>query len=313
VDQPLVSVICLCYNHQKYVARSVQSILEQQYRNIEIILVDDASTDQSAEIVQKLGRQHNIRTICFPENQGNCKAFNTAYSLTSGQFVIDLAADDVLLPNRVGRGVEALQARGSDYGINFCDVKLVGVSGEGRGTHFKRDKDGQLLETVLDGDLYKVLIERYYLCPPSILVRRAVMEHLGGYDESLSYEDFDFWVRSSRTFKYCFTDEILVEKRVLAKSHSATGRQRKNVHCLSTAKVCEKALALNSSPEEDEALLKRISYELRWAFITENWEAANRLIATKAKISHNRLRLMIEKGVAKLKPPWYGFWKLFLR
>jgi glycosyltransferase involved in cell wall biosynthesis len=308
-----VSVICLCYNHEKYIERAVESVLYQSYRNIELIIVDDASTDGAKEKVKNLGLKHNLRTILLPENQGNCKAFNIGFALTKGQFIIDLAADDVLLPERIKIGVASLEKKDEVYGVNFCDIELINEKGQSLGTHFERDAGGKLVQPVAEGDMYSLLLEKYYISTPTMLMRREVLEKLGGYDENLSYEDFDFWIRSSRHYKYCFTDEVLMQKQVLSNSHSARQYLRKNPHCLSTARVCEKALKLNKSTEENIALSKRVNYELKWALITENWEAAKIFIKIKQQVPHDPFRLILERMITGIKPSWYSFWRLFIK
>jgi glycosyltransferase involved in cell wall biosynthesis len=278
-----------------------------------LIIVDDASTDGAGEKVKKLGEKHNLRTIQLPKNQGNCKAFNTGFSLSKGQFIIDLAADDMLLPERIKLGVESLEEKGEAYGVNFCDIELINEKGKSLGTHFKRGANGNLNQPVDEGDMYRILLEKYYISTPTMMMRREVLEKLGGYDENLSYEDFDFWIRSSRDYKYCYTDEVLMQKRVLSTSHSSKQYQRKNSHCLSTALVCEKALKLNKSPEENLALGKRINYELKWALITENWEAARLFIKIKKQIPHDFFRMLLERIAIRIQPSWYAFWRIFMK
>jgi len=312
VNQPLVSVICLCFNHKKFIERAVKSVLEQTYENIELIIVDDASKDGSSETISSLSKQLGIKAILNPTNLGNCKSFNLAFKVSKGDYIIDLAADDVLFPGRVQTGVEVLEQKGKNFGVHFCDIELIDEQGKTLGTHFKRNPFGQLIETVTDGDIYKTLLEKYYISTPTMMIRREVLEKLGGYDESLSYEDFDFWVRSSRDFQYCFTNQVQMQKQIISHSHSTTQYQRKNPHCLSTAKVCKKALNLNTSPEENMALLIRVNYELKWALITENWEAAQLFIKIKDQLPGHSLRFTFEKSIATLRPRWYGLWKPFI-
>jgi hypothetical protein len=161
--------------------------------------------------------------------------------------------------------------------------------------------------------LYALLLEKYYISTPTMMMRREVLEKIGGYDENLSYEDFDFWLRSARDYKYCFTNQVLLQKWVISGSHSAKQYQRKNPHCLSTAVVCQKALKLNKSPHENEALLKRINYELKWALFTENWQAAEEFIKTKRQIPHKTFRRRVESIILKIKPAWHWFWKIFVK
>ncbi len=90
-----------------------------------------------------------------------------------------------------------------------------------------------------------------------MMSRRAVYEALGGYDESLSYEDFDFWVRSARAYRYFFLDEVLTLKRRVAGSHSTQFYNRRhNPHLASTLEVCRKAYQLNRTPVAHPALAR---------------------------------------------------------
>ena len=167
----------------------------------------------TAEISSKaLSNQHAFKTILTDANLGNCAAFNLGFRASGGAYLIDLAADDILLPSRVSKGVDNLESRSSDYGVEFCDVELLLESSESEGTHFKRNADGELIEKVPEGDVYKNLVERYVINTPGMMIRRQVLDDLNGYDESLSYEDFDFWVRSSRKYHYAFTNDVLVQK-----------------------------------------------------------------------------------------------------
>jgi hypothetical protein len=96
-----------------------------------------------------------------------------------------------------------------------------------------------------------------------MMIRRKVLEMLGGYDEQLTYEDFDFWIRSSRHWNYAFTDQILVKKRILKDSFSSEQFQLLSKHQKSTLKVCRKIKKLNKTVLEDLALQQRCWYEIR--------------------------------------------------
>lgn len=292
--------------------QAIESVLNQTYENIELIVVDDASEDSSRQMIEKAKKIHGFQTIFNNSNQGNCRSFNNGLRKSKGKYIIDLAADDVLVPERIQIGVEELEQKGSQFGVHFCDVELINEQGKSLGTHYKRDKDGNLLENMPNGDIYLELVERYLISAPSMMMSRKVLEELNGYDEKLSYEDFDFWVRSARNYKYAFTDQVLVKKHILHNSLSSIQYQRKNKHALSTATVCEKILALNKTKEENRALLKRINYELKWALITENWKASALFIQLKEKLSSKNVRLSLEKIVLKISPPWYPLWKAIL-
>jgi glycosyltransferase involved in cell wall biosynthesis len=257
---PRVTVICLCYNQARFVKKAIQSVFDQTYQPIELIVLDDASTDNStSEILEALKDHPKVKFIQLPTNKGNCRAFNYALSFATGVFIIDLAADDQLLKQRVAKGVAALSEAGEGFGVNFSDADWIAEDG----THLYRHSDRFPHRTIPTGDVYKSLIELFFICSPSMMFTREVIDSLGGYDESLAYEDFDFWIRSSRRFKYCYTPEVLVKKRIVKDSMSVKQFTRANPQLRSTYRVCEKILDLNRSNDEKRALAKRIRYEMR--------------------------------------------------
>lgn len=262
----LVTVICLCYNHSSYVIDAIDSVLRQTYSNIELIVVDDGSEDDSQFVIkQKCDLTPEIRFIGLEENIGNCRAFNMALSYANGEYIIDLAADDVLLPPRVEHGVNEFIQHDDTYGVNFTNAEIISSKGEHNKYFYPIDSQGRSLERIAEGDVFLDLISRYYICPPSMMYKRDVLMKLGGYDENLTYEDFDFWVRSSRFYKYCYTDKVLVKKRILKNSKSSNQFKLLNKHTYSTFLVIEKALSLIKTTEEKQALLRRARYELRKA------------------------------------------------
>ena len=309
--QPLVSVVCLCYNHAAFVEEAIRSALAQSYKHTELIVVDDASTDGSAAIIRELARHLDFKAFFHKTNQGNCRAFNEAFNASKGQYIIDLAADDVLFPERVETGVEMLERLGETYGVHFCDVLLTDENDKTTGTHYRGDEQGKLREKVPEGDVYREVLERYFISTPSMMMRREVFEALGGYDESLTFEDFDFWVRSARDFKYAFTDAVLVKKRVLSSSLSTQQFRHKNPHLLSTAVVCEKAFYLNKNKAENQALAKRVKYELKWALITENAEAVRMFIRLLEKLETAWVYRAFASLMVKYKVPVFWIYKLF--
>ena len=257
MNTPLVSVICLCHNQAAHIQEALQSILDQAYPNIELIIVDDASTDASQGIIQNFVKKRpEVRFILIEKNIGNCAAFNQGWRVSKGEFIIDLAADDVLLPNRVEIGIKRLKE--TQASVHFSDALLIDKNGDELNSHNDRFSN-----FIPEGDLYARLVSGYLICPTTMMFGREVLESLNGYDESLSYEDFDFWVRSSRKFSYAYSDQVLVKKRLLKNSLSNSQNKFGNSHQRSTLLVCRKALQLNQTKEEGSALRKRCWYETR--------------------------------------------------
>ncbi len=257
---PLVSVVCLCYNHKQFVEEAISSVLNQTYPNIQLIVVDDASSDGSQKILTQIAAKNkSIELLLLPNNQGNCRAFNLAFEKCKGEFIIDFAADDVLLPIRVARGVALLMEKGADYGVQFGDAELIDKEGAMLGLHSDRFPS----HSIPNGDVYIEVVSRYFICAPSMLIRRSVLEKLHGYDEQLAYEDFDFWVRASRDFKFCYLPDTLVKRRVLSNSMRSDQFKKGSPQRHSTLQVCKKILTLNRTQKEHKALLKRINYEIK--------------------------------------------------
>lgn len=271
MSNPLVSVICLCYNHEKFVEQAILSALNQTYSNVEVIVVNDASTDNSAAIVQELLTAHpQITFINLERNVGNCMAFNIGFAQSKGDYVIDFATDDILLESRIQKGVDSLQSIGNEYGVQFSDAELIDEEGEKLGLH----SDKHPHDSIPSGDIYLQLIQRYFICAPSMLIKREVFSHLKGYDEALAYEDFDFWIRSARAFKYLYLPKALVKRRILPNSMRSFQRRRGSSQLQSTYKVCEKIHRLNRFEEENKALRQRIIYELKVCLRLFEWRLA---------------------------------------
>ena len=257
---PLVSVICVSFNHARFVLETLESVRNQTYPNVELIIVDDGSTDESASMIQTwVNKKPTAIFINCKQNIGYTKAFNQAFRMAKGEFYIDLAADDVLLPNRIEKGIEAFQKKGAEYAIQFGDANLIDVDGKPLGKHSDRFPHAQIPE----GDLYVEVIHRYFICSPTMLIRKSVVAALGGYDEDLHYEDYDLWIRIGRNYKFLYLPDALMNRRIVPNSLGHQQFQRKSKQLESTFKVCEKILNLNRTQVEKQALNKRIFYEFR--------------------------------------------------
>ncbi len=268
---PLVSIICLCYNQKKFVQEAIQSVLGQSYRNIELIIVDDASTDGSQEEILDTIQGTDIHFIALEQNIGNCAAFNIGFRASTGQYLIDLAGDDILLPIRVELGIMDFAQAKPNVGVHFSDAFIVDETGEMLTTHHRRNVDGHILEHIPTGDIYLHLIKKYFICPPTMMIKRDVLESLDGYDDSLKYEDFDFWIRSARRWEYVFNKTPLVKKRVVKNSDSVNQFAIKSGHAHSTLTICTKIFQLNQSKKEDQALIWRCFYEIKLCIKTRHF------------------------------------------
>lgn len=271
MGKPLVSIICLNYNQALYLMEAVDSVIKQTYPDIELIIVDDASTDNSLEIMGIISADHpEIQIIKNEKNIGNCRSFNRGLKACGGEYIIDLAADDVLMPERVEIGVENFKKLPDNYGVHFSDAEYVDRNGHFIRYHYRRNRKGHLKENVPQGNIYPYLLERYLICTPTMMIKREVFEELGGYNEGISYEDFDFWVRSSKKWYYAFSDMVLVKKRMLEGSFSTMQYMPGSAFLESTYKVCLMAENMNETERDRIALVRRVRYELRQTILINN-------------------------------------------
>lgn len=268
---PLVSVICLCYNHERFVRESLLSVFHQSYPNIEVIIVDDASTDQSVNVILEIVENRmGIQFVDLEKNIGNCAAFNRGLTLAKGKYLIDFATDDVMLPERIAQQVAFFETHDGSWGVNFTDATYIDPEGKFIRHHFEYLKQKNLLNRIPEGDVYQDVLSTYFIPSPTMMIRKEVMDELGGYDESLAYEDFDFWVRASRLYKFSFLNErsTYIRRKHGSMSEGWYVPGDKQLH--STFIVCKKAAKLNRTVPEKNALIRRLRYELRQSVFSEN-------------------------------------------
>lgn len=270
-----VTVICTCYNHGSFVRESLESVWAQTQQPVQLIIIDNASTDNSRTVIQKaIEGRPNVIFLRNTQNMGLCKAFNRGLEHATGTYIIDLAADDVMLPNRIEKQVQAFESLPKEYGVVFSNAIYTDANGNKIGHHYAIDGALRAKGHVPSGDVYKEVLRQYFICTPTIMMRKSVLMKLGGFDENLSYEDFDFFVRSAHDYKYHYVDEILVQKRVLAGSLSTNFYKVGNLLLKSSWEVCNKAYDLNRSQEEYDLLAVRIRSFIRKCFVAQDAEQA---------------------------------------
>ncbi len=280
---PRVSIIALCYCHERFVEEALQSVIAQTYPNIELIVVDDASPDRSVAVIRSFLSDHArgdaVKTCFLSDNRGSCAAFNRGLALATGEYVIDFATDDILLPPRVEQQVAFFEQLDETYGVVFSEAQYVDERGT-PGLYHHRDYLPHIYP-VPTGDVYTKLLSTYFVAAPTMMIRKRVLDALAGYDERLAYEDFDFWVRSARRYRYAYQDVCTTHIRRHAASMSVSpGRPARQTY--STYLVCTKAQAQNKTEPERQALVQRVRYELRQALLN-NCRREARLFLTLLK------------------------------
>jgi glycosyltransferase involved in cell wall biosynthesis len=289
-DQSLVTIICLCYNQEKYVVESLFSAIHQDYPRIEVIIVDDFSTDNSKEVIEKwLIAYPEIQFIANKTNLGSTKSFNNALKLAKGDYIIDLACDDILLSNCVSLQLKAFQVSPfKNLGIVYGNAELINEKGNHYFYYFPVDSNKKTIEKRATGDIYlSVISGGNSICSVSSLVKKSVFDTLNGYDENLAYEDLDLWIRASRIYEFDYIDDILIKKRISTTSLGThffikNDARSKKIN-YSTYLIIQKAIRLNRTKIEHKAILKRMHFEMILAFKTRDYKLLLRYVFQEIK------------------------------
>ena len=290
-ENPLVSVICLAYNHENFVVETLNSVIQQNYRPIELIIVDDCSLDSTKlEINNWLLSHPEVQFIANEFNIGNTKSFNKALKIAKGEYIIDLAADDLLLPSGIQLQINAFQkSKFQNLGVVYGNAEIINEDGSFNSFYFPVDKNGKVVSKRTIGDIYSsVLSTGDSICSVSTLIKKSVFDFLGGYDETLAYEDLDSWIRASREYEFDFIDEVVVKKRTVGNSLGSNFYKKKHKINFSTYKILKKALKLNRSKVEDLALQKRVNHEIIHSFRNQSWTLLIKNIVLRLSIAYRK-------------------------
>lgn len=204
MPQPLVTVVIPNYNYAAYLREAVDSVLAQTFENVEVVVVDDGSTDASREVIESYGGRV---TAIFQENCGVAAARNNGVAAASGDFVTFLDADDRWLPDKLKKQVAAFV----DDEVGLVHVGLRGIDGEGNDVGSRSDgMSGSVADELLLFDRPVILGGG-----SGLMVRRSVFDEVGGFDTAMSTSaDWDFFYRVALLYKVGFEPAVLLDYRV---------------------------------------------------------------------------------------------------
>lgn len=209
-----ISVIIPTYNRAQKIVKSIQSVLEQTYSNLEIIVVDDGSTDDTEHVVGQI-QDERIVYIKQPVNQGVSVARNAGGMHASAQLIAFHDSDDYWHPDKLEKQMEYWQKH-PEYNMVYCGYVLYGVDGTSLTVPFERTWG------VLEGDMYQTLLVNNTIGAPTILMRKESFVEAGGFDTSLqSLEDWEFVIRYSKHNQIGYVNEYLMDAHQTAGSVSS--------------------------------------------------------------------------------------------
>lgn len=189
---PTVSVIIAAYNYGHYLPQALDSALAQSFTDLEILVVDDGSTDDTAEVIERYAHDPRMRYV-RREHAGQPATKNAGIRASRGRWIAFLDADDAWLTDKLAR---QLAAAGDDprTGVVYCDFAPI-------------DAEGHLLATATRtlprGEVLDEMFLRNFVCFSSAMVRREVFDRIGMFDESIPLAiDYDLWLRAAREFSF---------------------------------------------------------------------------------------------------------------
>lgn len=214
---PAVTVVAVCYNHERFVVECLESIRRQTFTDFELIVIDDKSSDASVGIISAWIEQHfpQATFIAHQTNIGLCKTLNEALALAKGEFIGLIATDDTWLEHKLERQVARLRELPADVALVFSDAEQMDEqsvtlpesfiqahrpAGVGEDARFSQLADGNFIPAM------------------ATLIRRSALKEIGGYDERLSYEDYDMWLRLADRYTLAFVPGLVARYRIVSTS-----------------------------------------------------------------------------------------------
>lgn len=215
---PTVSVIIPSYNHAAFVGETIQSVLDQSRVDFEIVVTDDGSRDETVDVIRRFS-DPRIHLEVFPENRGAAIAANACLKRARGQFVCMLSSDDYFLPGKLEKQVRYLEAN-PEVGAVFGLPRLIDERGADlpRGYREMGNFEAPFEEGLVSRAqwLHRFFVSGNCLCHPTAMVRRALIEEIGGFDPRLAnLVDLDLWLRLCAVRDIHVMREELTAMRIL--------------------------------------------------------------------------------------------------
>ncbi len=183
-DTPLVTVIIASYNHARYIEASINSVINQTYKNIELLVIDDGSKDDSPAVLKRLQEQHGF-DLRLQANQGLARTLNDAIARAKGDLIVPFGSDDIMLPHRIATQVEYMNGK-PEVGICSANIETIDQDGNVMGAREQRNRNLPFRRLDFD-DLF--LDRKPGPMAATLMLRREALEKVGGFNHDIRLED----------------------------------------------------------------------------------------------------------------------------
>ena len=202
---PLVSVVMPAYNSEKYIAETIESVLNQTYKNFEFIIINDASTDKTLDIIKKYAKKDKrIKVIENKKNLGITKTRNKGLELAKGKYVATHDSDDISLPTRFEEQVEYLESH-PEVGAVGAYIRIFDEVNKKISIRKYPKNDKELRKLI------------YFCCPiaqPVSMIRKSILDKIGGYRKiEAPSEDLYLWFKIGEKSKFANIQKVLLNYR----------------------------------------------------------------------------------------------------
>jgi len=204
MTSPTVSIIIPSYNREKLIIKALNSIFAQTYQDFEILIIDDASTDNTKEVIDQLNN-NKVKYFRLEKNSGQCIARNYGIKRATGKYIAFLDSDDEWLPDKLSSQLECFEKGSSGLGAVYCYLYQK---------YMTFNKTSQIGENYFKGNIHDMFLEGF--CPPTpslFLVKKEALEKVNYFDEHLlTFVDLDLWIRVSEFYTFDFVEKPLIIK-----------------------------------------------------------------------------------------------------
>jgi hypothetical protein len=205
MSSPTVSVVMSVFNGEEFLSQTIDSILNQSFRDFEFVIVDDGSTDATSDILSRYALRDGRIRVLRDGRQGRTASLNFGISLANGKYVANIDADDLAMPGRLEEQV-AFMERNPEVGLLGTAFELVTSTGKVVGT---------IRLPLQDAEIQSVILRSNPICHSSVILRKDIVLALGGYRNAfVPSEDYDLWLRMSERTKLANLHNVLLRYRV---------------------------------------------------------------------------------------------------